>query len=52
MIRRTVEAGELQGNMQVIRKGLAVGETVIAEGVHKTYPGGKVVPVPLATEKK
>lgn len=44
---RPVITGELQGNMQIIAKGLKVGETVVVEGVHKVIPDGKhkVVPV-------
>ena len=52
VVRRTVVTGELQRDMQIVKSGLAVGETVVAEGVHKIYPGATVVPVPLAAEKK
>lgn len=49
---RTVESGELQGSLQIINRGLAVGETVIVAGIHKAFPGGKVIPVPAEAEKK
>lgn len=50
--RRVVISGELQGNMQVVDKGLNIGETVIVEGTHKVFPGAKVNPVMLGTENK
>ena len=52
VIRRAVVTGELQRDMQIVKSGLAIGETVVVEGVHKIYPGATVVPVPLAAGKK
>lgn len=44
---RPVVTGELQGRLQVISKGLKIGETVVTRGVHKIMPlpGFKVAPV-------
>lgn len=50
--RRNVSAGELQGNLQVIDKGVNIGEIVVVEGTHKVYHGGKVNPVMSDTESK
>ena len=52
VVRRAVVTGELQRDLQVVKSGLAIGETVVVEGVHKIYPGATVVPVPLAAGKK
>jgi RND family efflux transporter MFP subunit len=41
---RPVEVGEIIGDLQTITKGLAVGETVVIDGTHKTRDGGTIVP--------
>lgn len=46
--QRPVRIGVLHDGMQQIVEGLAAGERVIAEGVQKARPGGKVVATPLA----
>ena len=43
--RREVVAGTVQGRYQAIYDGVQEGETVIADGSHKTRIGGKVIPV-------
>ncbi len=50
--RRVVQFGELQGNLQVIDKGLNIGEVVVVEGTHKVYPGAAVNPVMTGAESK
>lgn len=42
--RRYVQLGNMTGDLQVIRKGLKTGETVITEGFHKVIPN---VPVKM-----
>ena len=46
--QRPVRIGVLHDGMQQVTEGLAAGERVIAEGVQKARPGGKVVAKPLA----
>lgn len=46
--QRTVRIGALHDGMQQVTEGLAAGERVIADGVQKARPGGKVVAKPLA----
>jgi len=48
---RPVELGRVNGPWQLIRSGLKVGETVIADGTHKVQPGAVVTPVPAAERK-
>lgn len=40
--RRNVLLGNTDGEIQIIRQGLKVGEKVIVEGTHKTFPGSEV----------
>jgi RND family efflux transporter MFP subunit len=46
--QRPVVIGTLHDGMQQVKEGLVVGERVIADGVQKVRPGGKVVAKPLA----
>lgn len=46
--QRPVRIGALHDGMQQITEGLAAGERVIADGVQKARPGGKVVAKPVA----
>jgi multidrug efflux pump subunit AcrA (membrane-fusion protein) len=46
--QRPVKIGALHDGMQQVTEGLAAGERVIADGVQKARPGGKVVAKPLA----
>jgi membrane fusion protein (multidrug efflux system) len=41
---RTVELGGARGDLQHIAKGLAVGERVVVDGLHKARPGSVVTP--------
>ena len=43
--RKEVIAGTVQGRHQAIYDGIQEGETVIADGSHKTRVGGTVIPV-------
>ena len=43
--RKEVIAGTVQGRYQAIYDGISEGETVIADGSHKTRIGGTVIPV-------
>lgn len=45
--QRPVVIGALHDGMQQVKQGLAAGERVIADGVQKVRPGGKVVAKPL-----
>ncbi len=45
---RSVTLGEPFGNQSVIVSGLSAGERVIAEGLQKIHPGGRVNPKPFA----
>lgn len=45
VLSRPVVLGERSGADVVVTEGLAVGETVIVEGVQKVRPGAKVTPV-------
>ena len=47
VVLRPVLTGELQGNMQIIRKGLNIGDTIVTEGTHKVIPDGKSKIVPV-----
>ena len=49
---RPVELGEVQGNEQIILKGVQPGETIVFDGTHKVFPGSTVNPVIAAVEKK
>jgi len=49
---RRVELGTVNGGMQVISKGLAAGERIVADGLLKVSPGEKVDPKPLAAEEQ
>jgi RND family efflux transporter MFP subunit len=49
---RLVELGEIQGNQQIVLKGLKKGETVVVDGTHKAIPGRPVNPVPVNAEMK
>jgi membrane fusion protein, multidrug efflux system len=44
---RAIEVGTTTGGMQVIKKGVEDGETVIVDGILKVRPGQKVEPKPL-----
>lgn len=48
---RVVVPGELDGDNQIILKGLAEGETIIVDGTHKALPGTKVVALPVKEGK-
>jgi RND family efflux transporter MFP subunit len=48
--QRPVEIGTLHEGMQEVSGGLAPGERVVADGVQKARPGGKVVAKPLADD--
>jgi membrane fusion protein (multidrug efflux system) len=48
VVQRPVRLGALHEGLQQIVEGLSAGERVIAEGVQKARPGGKVVATPLA----
>jgi RND family efflux transporter MFP subunit len=48
---RTVAVGDPAGNEWVIAQGLNAGERVVAEGVQKVRPGGRVNPKPFAAAK-
>ena len=48
---RVVVPGELDGDTQIILKGLAEGETIIVDGTHKALPGTKVVALPVKEGK-
>lgn len=41
--RRTLELGELQGSMRVIKSGIELGEQVIVKGIQRVRPGMEVV---------
>jgi membrane fusion protein, multidrug efflux system len=45
-----VELGTLSAGLQVIRKGLTVGERVVVDGLLKLRPGEKVDPKPVPIE--
>ena len=49
---RQVTTGELQGNLQIISKGLNIGDTVVVRGTQKVFPNIKIVPVAVETEKR
>ena len=51
VVVRPVELGRVNGPWQLIRSGLKVGETVIADGTHKVQPGMVVTPVPAASRR-
>lgn len=46
IVARPVVLGPVVNNMQIIEKGVAVGETVVVDGTHKARPGNQVTPVP------
>ena len=50
--RRDVLLGNTDGELQIIRQGLAVGEKVIVEGSHKTFPGAEVEAVKYSRKAK
>ena len=43
---RPVVLGPVINNMQVIEKGIKVGDTVVVDGTHKARPGSTVEPLP------
>lgn len=43
--RREVALGANDGEMQIIKIGLKPGERIVVDGMHKTMPGGAVIPV-------
>lgn len=47
---RVVEPGVVDGNLQVIEKGLAPGERIVVEGIQKVRPGTVVRAVTLAAD--
>lgn len=42
--RREVTLGSGTGSLQTIKSGLAAGETVVVDGMHKTMPGAVIEP--------
>ncbi|HLV95014.1 MAG TPA: efflux RND transporter periplasmic adaptor subunit [Candidatus Acidoferrales bacterium] len=44
---RSVDVGQRAGSMWIIRKGLAAGERVVAEGALKVKDGSVVTPIPF-----
>lgn len=50
--RRSVLLGNTDGELQIIREGLNVGEKVIVEGSHKTFPGSEVQTVAYSRKAK
>ncbi|MBE6375293.1 MAG: efflux RND transporter periplasmic adaptor subunit [Lentisphaeria bacterium] len=49
---RPVELGGVQGNDQIILKGLNEGEKIVVDGTHKVFPTRPVNPVPVANGGK
>lgn len=47
---RVVEPGVVDGNLQVIEKGLAPGERIVVEGIQKVRPGTVVKPMTATAE--
>lgn len=43
--RREVALGANDGETQIVKVGLKPGEKIVVDGMHKTMPGGTVVPV-------
>jgi len=48
--QRPVQIGGVHDGLQQVTEGLAAGERVIADGVQKARPGGKVVAKPVAED--
>lgn len=43
--RRDVALGVNDGQVQIVKAGLTPGERIVVDGMHKTMPGGVVIPV-------
>lgn len=42
-VRRDIEVGDIAGDMQIVFKGLEIGETIVTDGTHKVmFPGMQV----------
>jgi multidrug efflux pump subunit AcrA (membrane-fusion protein) len=42
VVRRAVKLGSIEGDMTVIREGVAAGERVVTSGLQKVRPGAAV----------
>lgn len=42
--KRYITTGNLNGDYQLVTKGLKAGEKVVISGTHKTMPGGQIIP--------
>jgi hypothetical protein len=45
---RTIQPGEMVGDLLIVRNGLKPGERVIIDGIQKARPGSKVNPTTAA----
>ena len=42
--KRYIVCGNINGDYQLVTKGLKAGENVVISGTHKTMPGGEIIP--------
>ena len=42
--KRYISCGNINGDYQLVTKGLKAGERVVINGTHKTMPGGEIIP--------
>ena len=42
--KRYISCGNINGDYQLVLKGLKAGERVVINGTHKTMPGGEIIP--------
>ena len=42
--KRYITCGNVNGDYQLVTKGLKAGERVVINGTHKTMPGGEIIP--------
>jgi RND family efflux transporter MFP subunit len=47
---RVVDVAPIQGQRYPVRRGLAVGETIVVSGVQKLRPGARVMPMPAQAQ--
>ena len=48
--RREIEVAGVTAEYEIVKSGLAVGETIVSRGTHKVFPGAPVTPVPVAID--